>query len=124
VKVYLAGPMRGYPDFNFPAFHAATKLLRELGYEVHSPAEVDVNNGFDPTGMAGDVAELGPAGFDLNEALLGDLTYILREADAVVVLPNWDLSEGAQAEAHAARAVGKLVIELDEVRILGSVAHA
>jgi Domain of unknown function (DUF4406) len=123
VKVYLAGPMRGHLEFNFPAFHAAAKLLRELGYEVHSPAEVDVNNGFDPTGMAGDNAELGPAGFDLTEALLGDLTYILKEAEAVVLLPGWRESNGALAECWTALAVGKLVLSLNEAMAAGAVAR-
>jgi Domain of unknown function (DUF4406) len=32
IKVYLAGPMTGVPEFNFPAFHAAAAKLREEGY--------------------------------------------------------------------------------------------
>lgn len=39
MKVYLAGPMSGYPDHNFPAFHAAAKAWRAKGHIVFSPAE-------------------------------------------------------------------------------------
>lgn len=38
MKVYLAGPMRGKEDHNFPAFHFAAAKPREQGYEVFSPA--------------------------------------------------------------------------------------
>lgn len=114
MKVYLAGPMRGYADFNFPAFHAATDRLRELGYEVFSPAERDVNTGFDPTGMKGHQDELGPAGFNLREALGADLAYICKHADAVVVLPGWEKSNGANAEVATAFALGLPVLTLNE----------
>ncbi len=40
-KVYLAGPMRGLPLFNFPAFADAAAKLRAQGYDVFSPAERD-----------------------------------------------------------------------------------
>lgn len=30
MRLYVAGPMTGYQDLNFPAFHAETARLREL----------------------------------------------------------------------------------------------
>jgi hypothetical protein len=38
-KLYVAGPMSGYPDCNYPAFNEAAEALRSLGYEVINPAE-------------------------------------------------------------------------------------
>ena len=88
MKIYLAGPMRGYDQFNFQAFAAAAAKLRAQGHEVFNPAETDENNGFDPSGMRGTDAELEHASFDLRSAIMTDLTYIGKQADAVVVLPG------------------------------------
>ncbi len=41
VKIYLSGPMSGYPSFNIPAFDDAARQLRANGYQVVSPAEQD-----------------------------------------------------------------------------------
>ena len=38
---YLAGPMRGYKDYNFPAFDAARDQLVKEGWRVISPADID-----------------------------------------------------------------------------------
>jgi Domain of unknown function (DUF4406) len=38
-RIYIAGPMTGLPDFNYPAFNAEAARLRALGYEVENPAE-------------------------------------------------------------------------------------
>lgn len=108
MKVYLAGPMRGYPEFNFPAFHDATKALREQGYTVFSPAENDINAGFDPEG------DLDQEGYSLAEALEDDLVYIIREAEAVVCLEGWRESRGAIAEVHTAFCLDVPVWEIGE----------
>lgn len=116
MKIYVAGPMRGYPEFNFPAFHAAAAELRGAGHEVFSPAEkdnerhgVDISKG----NMAGDEAVAAKEhGFNLREALGLDLAYICAEADAIALLPGWKNSKGATAEHATAVALGLKVIEL------------
>lgn len=109
-KVYLAGPMRGYPQFNFPAFHAAASLLRAQGYEVFSPAERDegiYGAGF-ATGNTLGSEELATKthSFNIREAMFADLEYICKEADAVFLLPGWEKSKGANAEKATAEAIG------------------
>jgi len=104
MKIYVAGPMRGIKEFNFPAFNAATEYLRALGHEVFNPAERDLQIGFDPAGMDGTDLEVKDAGFDLLAALGADLAWIAGHADCVVVLSGWRDSLGAQAEVTTARA--------------------
>ena len=43
---YIAGPMTGYPRFNFDAFDAARDDLRSDGYDVISPADLDIRLSF------------------------------------------------------------------------------
>jgi hypothetical protein len=125
-KVYVAGPMRGIKDFNFPAFMSAAGALRALGLAVFNPAERDtnvfgigVNNS--PTG---DLKDIAHTGFDLRDALNADLNFITREADAVIVLPGWEASRGAKAEVAAANAIDIPVLTLEEAlevfKVLGT----
>lgn len=101
MKIYLAGPMRGIPEFNFPAFHAAAKLLRYRGNEVFNPAERDEQEGFNPKEHpAGDMTKALEGGFSLRKALAADTEYICLHADAIAMLPGWEHSGGARAE-HA-----------------------
>lgn len=88
MKFYIAGPMRGLPEYNFPAFRKAAKTLREHGHEVWSPAEHDEANGFDPTS---DEAR------SLAEYMEHDLAEVCR-ADALVLLDGWWRSVGACLE--------------------------
>lgn len=96
---YIAGPMRGYPYHNFPAFIQAAHRLRRAGYTVLSPAEHDLENGFNPE------LYLDEQEFDLREALKWDLDAVLS-SDLVVVLDGWEASQGAQAEIAVALAAG------------------
>lgn len=120
MRVYLAGPMRGYPDFNFPAFHVGARRLRDLGYEVFSPAERDIaahgeNVNASATGNLDDIKDTG---FSLRDALAADTQWIALKADAVVVLPGWEESSGARAETALARALGLPVWTIDEALTL------
>ena len=105
-KYYVAGPMRGYPAFNFPAFAEATSRLRALGSFVFSPAERDLRVGFDPTDMKGTDEELKAHNFNLREALAADCRFICEEATHIYMLPGWRNSSGARAEWALACALG------------------
>jgi hypothetical protein len=107
MKIYLAGPMRGYAEFNFPAFHAAAAKLRGEGHIVFNPAERDIerHGGVDISkgNASGDVAQAEQKhGFDRRHAMRDDLEFITKEADAIALLPGWEQSEGAQLEVRAA----------------------
>src|SRR5690242_9933428 len=119
LKVYLAGPMRGYPEFNFPAFHAAAAKLRAEGYEVFNPAEKDeevYGTDFAERFPTGDLAAASAAGFDLRVALAEDLYWICRHADAIALLPGWQASKGACTEYSTAQALGLRAIFLEEIK--------
>lgn len=112
MKVYLAGPMRGYERYNFPAFEEAAKELRDVPIEVLSPAEHDLERGFDPD------LSLEENNFSMEASMEWDLAAVL-ESDAVVVLPGWQKSTGVGHEVAVARATGRPVLEypsLDPVK--------
>jgi hypothetical protein len=113
--VYLAGPMRGIPDFNFPAFDRAAERLRAQGWEVFSPADHDREvNGHEieanPTGDE-EIARQ-KTGFNIREALKADTSWICRQADAIALLPGYENSLGAKAELALAMALGLTLIIL------------
>ena len=99
-RVYIAGPMRGHPLFNFPAFDAARDRLLALGWDVASPADHDREGGFD--------ASLGldmQPDFDITEAFRWDVKTILS-ASAVYFLVGWEESQGANTEHAIAVSIG------------------
>ena len=95
--LYVAGPMRSLPFYNFPAFHDAAKDLRGRGYNVLNPAEHDEEQGFDPERSSIE-------SFDLANAMHWDISAVLR-CDTMVLLPGWESSKGVQIELTVARAI-------------------
>lgn len=87
-RVYLAGPMSGIAEHNFPAFHAAAALLRAEGLQVVNPAE---------HGLA--------EGAEWADYLRYDIAKIAI-CESMAVLPGWSQSRGARLETHLARALG------------------
>lgn len=116
MKIYLAGPMRGIPLFNFPAFDAAAAALRKLGHTVFNPAEHDnEHHGTDISvgNITGsEEVAVKQHSFSLREALAADMKFICEEADAIALLPGWRNSLGATAERATAIALGLEEIQL------------
>lgn len=100
VSVYIAGPMTGIPQFNYPAFAYAATVLRAQGRKVVSPHEID--NGVVPTSY--DAAR--PYEWYLRHALKA-----LLECDEIVMLAGWEQSVGARLERQVAEALKMPVSE-------------
>lgn len=84
-QLYVAGPMSGIPEYNFPQFHEITRLLRDQGYAVFNPAE---NN---------DGGAVQSRAFYMRIDIPA-----LMASQAVVVLPGWQESRGASLEVWTA----------------------
>ena len=131
-RIYLAGPMRGLPDFNCPAFDRAAKELRDAGFEVFNPADNEPRN---PSCMecvnSGTHWEKEPCrscfsagtewpGFVRSDSL-DDFSYYMAidlpevcRADGVAFLPGWAGSKGACLEHHVAVQCGKKLFTFTE----------
>ncbi len=92
MKIYLAGPMEGISELNFPEFHRYAALIRAEGHEVFNPAEQSTPQD------------------NRRECLAVDMDWICREAEAVALMPGWSESLGARAEAALARALNLKVM--------------
>lgn len=101
MNVYLAGPMRGYPNYNFASFTAMCRDLRRRGHVVVSPHEMD--QGLD---IDWDSPKFS------TQVIYRDIDAVMA-ADAVVTLPGWEHSLGAQAEVAVARWAGMPVLSAD-----------
>lgn len=88
MRLYIAGPMTGLPEFNYPAFHAEAARLRLAGHDVVSPAEI--NAGMEHEGW--------------HACMRRDIAAVMT-CDAVQLLPGWQKSRGARIEAEIASRV-------------------
>jgi hypothetical protein len=104
MKLYLAGPMTGYPQFNFPAFDQWARALRYHGFDVTSPAEEDPIEvqAIARASVTGNPAELPKFDGPLPTALRNVSNVF--DCDGVALMPGWERSSGSAHEiATAAR---------------------
>ena len=87
--IYIAGPMRGIPHFNHPAFFEAERMLLKDGeYEVVNPARMDKESEEE---------------FEPRTALNRDLSAICERCTAIYMLKGWQKSAGAMSEYNLAK---------------------
>lgn len=85
MRIYIAGPMTGYKDLNYPAFEAAAKELEAAGHIPLNPASVD--NGGEAHSW---------------EWYMKRTIPMMCSADAVMTLKGWEGSRGAGIEVDLA----------------------
>jgi len=94
--------MSGIDNFNYDAFHHASRVLRTEGWRVISPAEIDEARGIiphDPDTHA-----------TYEENMHIDLHIITHpETDAIVLLDGWETSPGTHMELQTAIWTGRKV---------------
>jgi hypothetical protein len=111
MKYYIAGPMSGIPQFNYPAFDKMADKIRDMGHEVMSPAEMD-SEAVRHIAMASEHGNLSEFNSDSTwgDFLARDVKIVADEVDGVVLLPGWTNSRGARLEAFIALTVQKPVM--------------
>lgn len=92
-RVYIAGPMTGYPNFNFKAFDKAAEHLKKLDIACVNPALLGKaaltlleQKGFN------DIKAANKWAMEENERLLR------THCHAILLLEGWELSKGAKQE--------------------------
>jgi len=102
--MYIAGPMRGIAEFNFPAFDAARDHANRCGIVAISPADLDRAE-FSDSLSQGDLQEFENHLTDIVERDTRAILAIARSGNpgGVAALPGWRKSTGAAAEVTLAR---------------------
>lgn len=99
--IYLSGPMKGYPESNYPAFRRVAGILRLAGHSVYNPSEFKW-------------ASADHAQFPLRKAFAEYAQFICIQACSIVLLPGWEKSLGVSAELALARNCGLDLLEFIE----------
>jgi hypothetical protein len=97
---YLAGPMTGIEEYNFPAFDKACELLEGRGLTIYSPHRIDHGETPETRGSLHYSTYLR-AGYRL-----------LLDCQGIIMLPNWQESKGAYNEYRIARSLDFPVFEI------------
>ena len=102
-RVYIAGPMRGHDDLNWPAFDTESGRWAARGWRVSNPARHDRQIGIHPGKMLNDAL--------LQTARRWNAQRVLA-AQVLALLPGWEQSNGTQMELALAKAADVPVFDV------------
>jgi hypothetical protein len=103
--IYIAGPMRGLPYHNFPAFDDATTKYAWNGFYVFNPADFDRQMGMTENTSDADVTD------DVLRACLDRDLNAITKSTHIALLPGWENSRGVRPEAVLAFTLGLRFID-------------
>lgn len=97
-KIYISGPMTGYPDFNRPMFKEAEKWCRKNNYSPFNPGWL----------LFGEEDT-----FTYDEIMEIDLCA-LSKCEVILMLPGYEKSNGACIELSLAKELGLSIIYYED----------
>lgn len=86
MKIFISGPMTGLPDYNRKAFNDTASELREQGYEVFNPAELEAGH--------------------THDWYMSRCLEALHKCEILYQLEGWNVSKGARIEYEEAIKTG------------------
>lgn len=113
MRVYIAGPMSGIENHNFPEFFRVEGVLTEQGYDVVNPARNDMPDAA-TWQEAYDAALLHERSWEDYMRL--DIA-LLTTCDAICLLDGWWASKGATCEQTIAAWLRMEVLDPDGIKI-------
>ena len=103
-SLYIAGPMTGIEEYNWPAFDAVEEALVAVGIETINPAALDRDMELLPD--ADDFATgQQEGGANLASFLKRDF-HVLTTMEGIVFLEGWEDSTGANCELIVGQMAG------------------
>ena len=91
LRVYISGPMTGYPNLNRPAFAMAAERVEAAGMIPVNPHDLCEPN------------------WDWHQCMRADVSALCG-CDAILMIDGWHCSNGAQLELHIAHRIGLRVL--------------
>ena len=108
-RIFIAGPMRGYENYNFKKFDHIEELLRQLGFDIVNPARI--SRKFKESEVNSDIS--------VYNKMIDMQQDAERTCNAILLLDGWQWSEGVKLEVKTASELGmQFLLESDIAQLL------
>jgi len=112
MRVYIAGPMRGYPQDNHAEFDRIEKLWKDAGHNPVSPAYMAR-----ALGKERKEGEFDSTPKSMREVMIID-TVVICGCDGIALMKGWQKSKGATMELALAHSIGISVYDAETMQRL------
>lgn len=103
--IYVAGPMTGIEELNYPAFNEAAELLEAAGYDTLNPV-LSASRSDAPHDYVDETTTW-------QMYMRNALNQVIR-AEGIALLPGWEQSRGARLEVYIAEQLGMKTATVDK----------
>jgi len=114
-RIFIAGPMRGYENYNFKKFDFTEELLRKLGFDVVNPARI--SRKFKEKDVNSDIA--------VYNKMVDMQQEVERTCNAILLLDGWQWSKGVMLEVKTAAELNmRFLLESDIAKLEKELTNA